>query len=205
MYTGSACRCLRGEGHIRAMPELGCAFYQREPGSDDDGWQPLRLGNGPAMLTASAGREWFMNAWLLTWEGTEGAALTADEKIIAILSWRRSDQSVSDLVQVLYSRTVDSAGDMAHFANKRRLRENQYLHSHHRPGRFFYGVNPCIFARQVINLSIERDEARGRETLRWGEPPTYRHAKTGSGIEEDIAARDCEHVRSLVPLVSMKR
>jgi hypothetical protein len=32
-----------------------------------------------------------VNAWLLTWEGTEGPALAPDKKVVAILSSRRID------------------------------------------------------------------------------------------------------------------
>lgn len=143
----------------------------------------------------------FMNAWLLTWEGTEGPALIADEKIIAIVSSRRSAGTVTELVEILYCRTVDSATDMARMANKRRVREQQYMHTNSVASRFFYGHNPCIFARQVLNLTVERDGTCGTEVVRWREPATYRNAKSGSGIEEDLPARDCEHVRSLAPLV----
>jgi hypothetical protein len=47
-----------------------------------------------------------MNAWLLTWEGTEGPALVADRKIVAILSARKSEGAVAELVRVLYCRTI---------------------------------------------------------------------------------------------------
>ena len=50
-----------------------------------------------------------MNAWLLTWEGTEGPALLPDKKIIAILASRKLDRSILDLVDILYRRSVDSA------------------------------------------------------------------------------------------------
>jgi hypothetical protein len=34
VYDGSAARCARGG--VRAMPARGCAFWQREPGADDE-------------------------------------------------------------------------------------------------------------------------------------------------------------------------
>jgi hypothetical protein len=36
--------------------------------------------------------------------------------------------------------------------------------------------------------------------VRWHEPATYRNTVSGRGIEEGIPARDCEHLRSLVPI-----
>jgi hypothetical protein len=33
--------CLRDGGHLRSQPETGCAFFERVPGVDDDGWKPL--------------------------------------------------------------------------------------------------------------------------------------------------------------------
>jgi hypothetical protein len=41
VYSGSAAVCARDGGHLRAMPEQGCAFYERLPGVDDDGWRPM--------------------------------------------------------------------------------------------------------------------------------------------------------------------
>lgn len=141
-----------------------------------------------------------MNAWLLTWEGTEGPALVADRKIIAILSGRRSSGTIANLVEVLYCRSVDTAYDMAQMANKRGALERQYLHTHSTGSRIFYGRNPCIFARQVMKLSIRMDESMGTELLTWTELPVYRNAKVGSGIEEAEPARECRHIRALRPL-----
>lgn len=41
--------CNRDEGHLRSQPETGCAFFEREPGVDDDGWTPAVIdqGRGP--------------------------------------------------------------------------------------------------------------------------------------------------------------
>lgn len=144
-----------------------------------------------------------MNAWLLTWEGTEGPAIDANQKIIAILSGRKSADVVANLVEVLYCRTVQSAGDMARLANRRRSREHQYRQVYSTADRLFYGRNPCIFARRVSNLRIERDASLETETVRWHEPATYRNAASGSEIEQALAARDCEHQRALLPLAAI--
>ncbi len=141
-----------------------------------------------------------MNAWLLTWEGTSGPALVPDKKILAILSSRRSSSVVADFVDTLYCRSVDSAYDMALLANKRKVREHQYRHTRSSLNRIFYGRNPCIFARVVINLKVERVESQCIERIRWTEQAVYINAKSGSGIEKLEPERECEHIRSLKPL-----
>ncbi len=141
-----------------------------------------------------------MNAWLLTWEGTEGPARTPDKKVVAILSSRRSATLIADLVEVLYCRSVDSAYDMAFLANKRRVRERQYRHMYSTSSRLFYGRNPCIFARRVTNLTVERDNGHNTELLRWTELAIFQNAKSGSGIVQVEPQRDCQHLRAFGPL-----
>lgn len=141
-----------------------------------------------------------MNAWLLTWEGTSGPALEPDQKIIAILSSRRAPAAVADLVDTLYCRSVDSAYDMVLLANKRKVREHQYMHLGSTFNRFLYGRNPCIFARVVSDLKIERNEAQGTEFTTWIELPIFQNAPTGSTPVEVEPARKCQLVRRLRPL-----
>ena len=41
VYAGSAARCSLPNGpHVRAMPAGGCAFWLREPGTDDESGPP---------------------------------------------------------------------------------------------------------------------------------------------------------------------
>lgn len=139
-----------------------------------------------------------MNAWLLTWEGTTGAATRPEEKVIAILSSRSSTPVT--LVQTIYHRSVDTAYDMSRTANKSKARAKRYEHLYSTSSRYFYGSNPCIFARRVTNLTIKKDTKRGRETLRWVEPAVFVNADRGSGIKEQWPSRQCEHTRRLIPL-----
>lgn len=141
-----------------------------------------------------------MNTWLLTWEGTSCPALEPDQKIIAILSSRRAPAAVADLVDTLYCRSVDSAYDMVLLANKRKVREHQYMHLGSTFNRFFYGRNPCIFARVVSDLKVERNEAQGTEFITWSEPPILQNAPTGSTPVEVEPARKCQLIRRLRPL-----
>lgn len=137
-----------------------------------------------------------LNAWLLTWEGLSGPAVDPDRKIIAIVDGRRSEAFIEDLVDVLYSRSVDSAYDMAFMANKRKQRERQYRHIGTYPGQVLYGRLPFIFARRVVDLTVQWDEEAGRELLSWVEPAIYGNAESGAGVREIVAAASHSHTRS---------
>lgn len=139
-----------------------------------------------------------MNAWLITWEGTAGAAVRSEEKIIAILSSRLS--TPVGLVQAIYHRSVDTAYDMSRTANKSRERANRYENIQSTGSRYFYGGNPCIFARKVTDLSVRIDEAHGIEIIRWVESAVFVNADHGSGLKEKWPAKQCEHTRPLIPL-----
>ena len=115
-----------------------------------------------------------MNAWLLTWEGTEPETIfDNDNKIVTILSGRTPSESVELIVYVLYTRCLWTAGDISYFANRRKERENQL----YKPicanlrGGFYYGSNPWIYARRVTDLVIEKNEEEGLEHISWSELP----------------------------------
>lgn len=141
-------------------------------------------------------RQTRLNAWLLTWEGTSGPATDPDKKIIAITDARRSERFIEDLVDVLYSRSVDSAYDMAFMANKRNQRKAQYRHINTHPSRILYGRMPCIYARRVSNLTVQRNEEIGKEQLSWTEPAVFGNATTGSGVVEIVPSSNHVHSRS---------
>lgn len=140
------------------------------------------------------------NAWLLTWEGTEGPALTTNEKIIAVLSGRKSESFIRDIVDVLYTRCYWRAYGQAMHANKRKDRESQFRHVHAYPGHIHYGKNPWIFGRRVEGLEIERDEHGQLEHLSWTEPAVYGNADKGAGVKEIQPAEKRSLTRALVPL-----
>ena len=125
-----------------------------------------------------------MNAWLLTWEGTEPKTIfDNDNKIVTILSGRMSSKSVELLVYVLYTRCLWTAGDISYFANRRKEREKHYkpIYANHRRG-FCYGSNPWIYARQVTELVIEKNEEDGLEHISWKEPPELIQDSAGRPI-----------------------
>lgn len=142
------------------------------------------------------------NAWLLTWEGTTGPACIPDKKIIAILSSRLSTSSVESLVDVLYCRNVGSAFDMAGLANKRKASEKQYKHRNS-GGKLFYGYSGlCIYARQVLNLNVKRNELNRTELIGWTELAIYGNAEIGCDLVEIEPQHEKECLRSLDPLGS---
>ena len=123
-----------------------------------------------------------MNAWLLTWEGTEPETIfDNDNKIVTILSEPMSSKSVEFIVYVLYTRCLWTAGDLSYCANRRKEREKLYIYAKHRRG-FYYGSNPWIYARQVTDLVIEKDEEDGLEHISWKEPPELIQDSTGTPI-----------------------
>ena len=139
-----------------------------------------------------------MNAWLLTWEGTTGAAVRPEDKIVAILSSRSS--TPVGVVQAIYHRSVDTAHEMSRTANKGKVRAQRYEHIQSTTSRYFYGTNPCIFARKVTDLTANKDEVRGSETIRWTELAVFVNADRGSEIKEKWPSKQCEHTRPLIPL-----
>lgn len=141
-------------------------------------------------------RQTRLNAWLLTWEGTSGPATDPAKKIVAIVDARKSKSFIESLVDILYSRSVDSAYDMAFMANKRNQREAQYRHINTYPSHILYGRNPCIYARRVINLTVQWDEEAATEQLSWTEPAIFGNAESGSGVVEIVSPSNHEHARS---------
>ena len=143
-----------------------------------------------------------MNAWLLTWEGTEPETILFDNdnKIVTILSGRMCSKSVELIVYVLYTRCLWTAGDISYFANRKKKREKHYkpIYANHRRG-FYYGSNPWIYARQVTGLVIEKDEEAELEHISWKEPPELIQDSAGRPIGFE-PTRSQELFRSLEPV-----
>lgn len=127
-----------------------------------------------------------------------------EEKVIAILSSRCSSKKVVALVQAVYHMSVDTAYEMSRTANKATARRKRYEHLHSMATRYFYGANPCIFARGVINLSVRKDQARGCEVVQWIEPAVSANAASGSGVKQHWPAKQCELTRPLLPLAGTR-
>lgn len=143
-----------------------------------------------------------MNAWLLTWEGTNSRVIL-DNKILAIVSSRRSSSFILNLVDLLYCRSVDSVYYAARAANRKKQCRSELMTTFSTPDRIFYGRNPLIFARRVSNLKIVRNEAKGIETVSWTDPPYLRIRNPGEMPVVAAPERHCEVIRPInAPLSS---
>jgi hypothetical protein len=112
-----------------------------------------------------------MNAWLLTWEVLPTAERDID-KIAAILSYRKPDNKIAEIVELLYLRSMCSAFDMAYYANRRK---EMLFKVQQRDGYIICDSNPYwLYARRVTNLQIQVDKEKGKEILSWIEPPTFK-------------------------------
>ena len=141
-----------------------------------------------------------MNAWLLTWEGTEPKTIFDDDnKIVTILSGRMSSKSVELILDALYTRCLWTAGNLSYFANRRKEREKQFkkVYGH----RIFYGDPPRIFiyARQVTDLVVEKDEDQQSEHVRWTELPLLMQNSEYKLIEKEPATPQ-QLTRALKPV-----
>jgi hypothetical protein len=141
-----------------------------------------------------------MNAWLLTWESTTGPAIVPEKRIVAVLSSRRPSWLVREIVDILYRRSVGTAHDMVSLANNREQRGGRYRQAYSQPDRFFYGQNPCIFARIVSDFCVTVDRDRGVEHVQWIEPPYIRPEQPGGLPVEVEPAVPAELTRRLDPL-----
>jgi len=114
-----------------------------------------------------------MNAWLITWEGTD-SRINNKNKIVAILSGKRSQSFVEDLIDFIYLRFTQSAHGMAYFANRPRERRHKNKPNFSNGGRIFYGANPYLYGRQVTDISVTQRTDENIEIISWVELPYYR-------------------------------
>ena len=122
-----------------------------------------------------------MNAWLITWEGTD-RGITPTTKLLAILSSRRKSSFIESLAEVFYLRNFGTADDMLYLANRKEKRF--YACTKSPSGGFFVGNNPFVYARQVSELKITKDGSISSELVSWKEPPIYRqNEEKGYAIE----------------------
>ncbi len=141
-----------------------------------------------------------MNAWLLTWEGTEGPALSKEDKLVAILPGRMSQNSVEQIVGVLYTRCIGTASDLIYYANRRKEKEKRYMYVTGAYPRIFYGYSQCfIYARQVTKLVIEKCEEQQLEHVRWTEYP-YLIQNSEYKLVEKEPETPRELTRTLIPV-----
>jgi hypothetical protein len=141
-----------------------------------------------------------MNAWLLTWEGTKYPANSDKDKIVAVLPGRMASSTVEIIADLLYTRCVWSAGDLLKNANKTKARYLQFRHVYSQPSRFFYGHNPCIFARIVTDMKVQQDEEACTELVRWTELSYSTVERSGELPVEVEPPKSKELTRELGPI-----
>jgi hypothetical protein len=111
-----------------------------------------------------------VNAWLITWDWiTEPKR--PPEKIMAILSARRSRKSVCDLMELVILRTASNAGEMAYYANRRKhLVCKAQCYGNIITCGFVSGHDLWLSGRQVSELKISVNDAANEEIITWREP-----------------------------------
>ncbi len=119
-------------------------------------------------------------AWLITWEETGDHAEKSNHKIVSILNWRLSGETVRKQVEHLY---VDSEYSLTErLAYARSTKNHPYPAQFERldgmiwDGRITCGQSPFLYARLVGNLRVERD-AKGHEKMAWDEIPPPKRPK----------------------------
>ena len=138
-----------------------------------------------------------MNAWLITWEGTD-PKITDENRIVAIISSRRSHSYIEDVVDLLYLRATSDASGMYYYANRKKERHNKNRAIFSKGGRIFYGSNPFLYGRTVSELNVIADEEKGVEIVRWVEPPYYKqNPEAGFAIELVEGEKQKEIIRPL--------
>ena len=110
-----------------------------------------------------------MNAWLITWEWGGDHARVRDP-LVAILSSRKSINSIAEVAEFLYLRATGGAADLAYYANRRK--QLPFPAKTDQNCITCCGHNPWLYARVVSKLRVEAT-ADGAEVIRWREPDTY--------------------------------
>ena len=142
-----------------------------------------------------------MNAWLITWEGTQLYKSNLD-KIVAILSSRKPKARIIEFIELLYLRSTSNASQMAYVANRPKEIAFKAYEIPFNQAVLCGSSQFMLYARQVTNLEIYLDEEKQKEFLTWTEPSTYRLKENSYDIEiasegEDRSwERDCRMLLS---------
>ncbi|HEY7314013.1 MAG TPA: hypothetical protein VH643_31980 [Gemmataceae bacterium] len=111
--------------------------------------------------------------WLVTWEWA-GDHAAVNEKIVAILDYRRSSKQMLQIVELLYINSTSSVQEKVSYARNRKKNpypaKYGYLGNIPWMGEIYCGHNPYLHARRVDNLKVTIDEDMN-ETVSWDERP----------------------------------
>jgi hypothetical protein len=105
-------------------------------------------------------------AWLITWEWAAEHA-KVEEKIAAIINYRRSAEYVRDITELLCANHSLTLKERIEYAKNKR---NPIFPAKIYNWRVHCGDNPHLWARLVDDLHVEIDE-NGNEKLAWKERP----------------------------------
>lgn len=114
-----------------------------------------------------------MKAWLVTWEWgvADFGKHTNTENVAAVITSRRSGESVRQFVELIYVTkfyTLSQRMDWAR-GGKSHLSHFGSINGALWDGQIFCGHSPpSLYGRKVDDFSIERDES-GKETATWTE------------------------------------
>ncbi|GEM_PF-6499687 len=121
-----------------------------------------------------------MNAWLIAWVGTD-SIITDENKFVGVLSSRKSEKSVSALLEFIYQRAFGIAFSMAYEANRPKeklgkARAGVIIEGMPNGERIFCGhSSSCqLYARKVAEFTVEVEKESWIETLKWKEPPAFK-------------------------------
>lgn len=107
-----------------------------------------------------------MGHWLITWDwmGDHGKV---ENEVAAILNYRFSPDTVSNIIELLYANNFYSLTERVAYAKN--MRNNPYPARRTHTG-IYCGYNPFLCARPVDDLRVHVNE-KGEETLTWREGP----------------------------------
>ncbi len=125
-----------------------------------------------------------MNAWLLTWVFT---STEPTERLVAVISSRRSEGSVAEVMELLVLRATSGARFNAYCANRKKelvhkARTSAIIHGIPHGDRIFCGHDPWLYGRKVKNLIVLHDEQSNEEVISWMEPDNYKFEDGGKKI-----------------------
>lgn len=130
-----------------------------------------------------------MKAWLVTWDWMSDSEAVAD-RVLTIVSSRKSAERVAELVEFLYSQATSTLAELAAYARSPknrayRAKTVEMINGVPHGDRITCGAHPWLYARLVTDLRIARDPETSVEQVSWTEPPTFRFSEDGSRIVED--------------------
>ena len=144
-----------------------------------------------------------MKAWLITWECV---TVEPPDRLAAILSSRKSDEYIADLMELFVQRATYGASEMAYYANRKNKRVykaqtpliiNNVAHG----SRVICGHDPWLYGRIVNDLKIVIDEMKDVEILSWKEPDNFEwEDKQRRHIRVDGEGRNNSLERAIRPI-----